>query len=358
MCYLLREMGFSCLAVSARGFGYSGQSKKHPHMETWGFDDFLDGLGAWDFAVNDPDNALTDAENMTEGPMDPSQVGIMGFSKGAFTASIAFGLEKRIPAAWIDSGPFQGIEGVMSSFIDDFIPPGLNPARGALAHLLMWWMNRQSHVENFKYYPSKALKEQCDTTTQPRPVLVAHDQLDKGVPPASSAALVQFLGGLPRCFSAFTYNAYGNCAGDAHHEEMWMNPETTRQKACAFWSHAFKRNASLCRLADMPTYPLMVNVRSPIGETFPVINWAGYVFFVFITASLCILCFLNAYFYWLRTACRKLFGCWGRCLVSFELRFEHSIHCVHDWFEPCWARCTSCLSNCRARCTSCCSGSA
>ena len=39
-CFLLREMGFSCLAPSARDFGLSGKSS-HPNTLTWGYDPWI-----------------------------------------------------------------------------------------------------------------------------------------------------------------------------------------------------------------------------------------------------------------------------------------------------------------------------
>ena len=39
-CFLLRELGFSCLAPSARDFGLSGKSS-HPNTLTWGYDAWI-----------------------------------------------------------------------------------------------------------------------------------------------------------------------------------------------------------------------------------------------------------------------------------------------------------------------------
>ena len=41
----------------------------------------------------------------------PLQVGLMGFSKGAYAAGIAMGLEPRISSAWLDSAPLHGLHG-------------------------------------------------------------------------------------------------------------------------------------------------------------------------------------------------------------------------------------------------------
>ena len=45
-CFLLREMGFSCLAPSVRDFGLSGASS-HPDILTWGYDAWLKTLCAY-----------------------------------------------------------------------------------------------------------------------------------------------------------------------------------------------------------------------------------------------------------------------------------------------------------------------
>ena len=140
-CFLLRTMGFSCLAPSVRDFGLSGPST-HPNVVTWGYvpwpvnsldspgaqDYHLDLLGAWDYAVADPDDLLG-------GTLEEDQVGIMGFSKGGYGAAIAMGLEPRISAAWIDSAPLHGLRGVVHDYAKQYVGDFIG---GLLAEPILW----------------------------------------------------------------------------------------------------------------------------------------------------------------------------------------------------------------------------
>lgn len=80
------------------GLGGTHQGR-HPDSAAAGDAYVYDVLGAWDFVVADPDGKLG-------GPRSSDLVGVMGFSKGAFVSTTAFGMEGRIPGAWADGGPF------------------------------------------------------------------------------------------------------------------------------------------------------------------------------------------------------------------------------------------------------------
>ncbi|CAJ1406734.1 unnamed protein product [Effrenium voratum] len=85
--YFLRLMNVSALIVS-------DLTAARDNLSDWLADD-LTVLGAWDYAVSDPDGFLG-------GPVDPQQVAVMGFDFGGFSAQRAFGLEPRIPALLLD----------------------------------------------------------------------------------------------------------------------------------------------------------------------------------------------------------------------------------------------------------------
>eukprot|EP00439_Symbiodinium_sp_Y106_P080974 s510_g19.t2 len=228
-CYLLRSMGFSCLTPSARDAGLSGPSS-HPDILSWGYDYHLDTLGGWDYAVEDPDGLLG-------GPLPADQVGIMGFSKGAYETAIALGLEQRIPGAWLDSGPYAGLFGMIVSTVAPYVGSFFGDilARGDV------------------FDPLKLLSN-CTAGEKKRQVLVAHGTLDDTVPTRYSAMAIEVLSGEPRCYEVRTYTPPAYCNGASHHQEMWEFPDDTRHKLCSFWSRTFDRDPALCGLGKLPSF--------------------------------------------------------------------------------------------------------
>ncbi|OLQ10945.1 hypothetical protein AK812_SmicGene5257 [Symbiodinium microadriaticum] len=91
---------------------------------------FLDVLGAWDFAVEDP-------EGLLGGPLEKRKVGVMGISMGGLAAFTAFGYEPDIPAAWIDAGVYD-LQDELSFQISAALPLGPADPALALAKWLGW----------------------------------------------------------------------------------------------------------------------------------------------------------------------------------------------------------------------------
>jgi len=85
--YLLRLMGISALIVN-------DLTSVRENISDWLADE-LTILGAWDYAVTDPDGVLG-------GAVDPQEVGLMGFDYGGFSAQLAFVQEPHIPALLLD----------------------------------------------------------------------------------------------------------------------------------------------------------------------------------------------------------------------------------------------------------------
>jgi len=104
VAYFLRSIGISALVLNYRDHGLSANTSTHHSVWGWSYPD--DMLGAWDYAVHDPDGLLG-------GPLEPGQVGLLGFSMGGFVAATAFGLEPRVPAVWLESAAFS-VEGVLA----------------------------------------------------------------------------------------------------------------------------------------------------------------------------------------------------------------------------------------------------
>lgn len=91
--FFLRMAGYNVLMANLRNHGDSSES--HNHVVSWANEEVYDLLGAWDYAVQDPDGVLG-------GKKDPAQVAIMGFSMGGYIAKVAFGMEPRVPALLTD----------------------------------------------------------------------------------------------------------------------------------------------------------------------------------------------------------------------------------------------------------------
>lgn len=242
-CYLLRSMGFSCLTPTVRDYGLSGASE-HPDILSWGYDYPLDLLGAWDYAVNDPDGVLG-------GPLPPEQVAIMGFSKGALVTAIAFALEKRVPGAWIDSAPIEGVTGM----IDYNVRPYLGALSGILTGPMGWWANHWSGIPVDYYNPMEMLAR-CEPTGVPRHVLVSQSSIDNVVPTMYGKEMIMLLGGLPGCYTLETYTPPESCAGYNHHAEMNQYPETSRVFLCKFFSATFNQSTATCGLDELPEIQL------------------------------------------------------------------------------------------------------
>lgn len=239
MCYLLRSMGFGCLAPSVRDSGLSGASD-HPKILTWGYDDESDLLGAWDYAVADPQRLLG-------GALNDDQVGIMGFSKGALAAAIAFGQERRIPGAWLDSGPYSGLRGI----IDDYVRPYVGTWAPAFREPVMW---SAKHFSGGRVDYWDAFKLWADCHGPPRSVMFSHGSRDTDVPISETMKAVVLVSGLTHCYTTSVWTPQESCNSFTHHQEMWQFPDDTRAQLCKFWSATFGKNPALCGLDNMTHY--------------------------------------------------------------------------------------------------------
>eukprot|EP00931_Biecheleriopsis_adriatica_P043710 TRINITY_DN24976_c0_g1_i1.p1 TRINITY_DN24976_c0_g1~~TRINITY_DN24976_c0_g1_i1.p1 ORF type:complete len:575 (+),score=99.70 TRINITY_DN24976_c0_g1_i1:20-1744(+) len=235
-CYLLRTMGFSCLTPTVRDYGLSGKSS-HPLTQTWGYDYHYDLLGAWDYARLDPDGVLG-------GSLDAGQVGIMGFSRGGYDAAIAFGLDKRIPGAWLESAPFTGLYGMIDA--------NIRPYAGPLTSLLCDTVYQSSTVFAGQYTVDemKPLELLANCTGPQRKLMLSQGQMDKVVPVSETMEAALYLSSLTDCYEVKIFTPPSTCDGDTHHTFMWQFPDTGRHELCSFWSGVFGRDVSLCGPLD------------------------------------------------------------------------------------------------------------
>jgi len=257
-CFLLRTMGFSCLTPTVRDYGLSNKST-HPTVTTWGYDYHLDLLGAWDYAVSDPEQILG-------GRLDDDQVGIMGFSRGGLDAANAFGLEHRVRAAWIDSAPFTGLYGMIDAFVRPY-------AGGVLTPLVTGIVWKYAHLfSGGKVDTSLPLNSLTKCSEPARRLAVSQDMEDEFVPITEGLEAIRFLSGLNTCYTISVYNPPADCNGDRHHSYMWVFPDDARAKLCEFWSEAFGQDPHNCGLDKMQKFQ-----RVKATDEVPVPPWYAHI---------------------------------------------------------------------------------
>lgn len=238
--YLLRSMGFDVLAPSLRNHGLSEKVAPEGYT-TWSYGYPLDLLGAWDYAVNDPDGKLG-------GARAPGRVGVYGFSMGAYVTSSAFGLESRIPAAIIDSGVFN-IDAMAYSTLAPYLGETLSNAIGALS---LPKAVSVTGVDILANDPQKTLPTGPDTK---RKVLVATSTQDDFVLPSNSEKMVEFLEKYPEKYEVSTYFPAVNCNGNAHASEEMAATVEDRSELCKFWTSVWGLGEDYCGIAALPVFP-------------------------------------------------------------------------------------------------------
>lgn len=235
--YMLRSLGFSVLLPNFRDHCYSGNTSEHVYQ--WSNAYPFDLLGAWDYAVADPGGLLG-------GPRDAGQVGLMGFSMGAFVTAIAFGLDGRTPAAWVDSGPWT----TRAAFAQNFRTEAEGMGIGFLTGLLLpraWEGVKRAALERGVDYdwqlPEQALALGPDTR---RLIHTLANEDDAVVPFSEHVRLVNFLAKYPEKYTVGDWVTAGLCHGSAHHREIFRKHEEYKYRLCNFWTEAFGLESSYC----------------------------------------------------------------------------------------------------------------
>jgi len=248
MAYLLRSMGFAALVPNFRDHGSSGTSPSAG--VAWGWDYYLDVLGAWDYAVNDPHGQLGSK-------VDASNVGVVGMSMGGFAAMIALGLEPFIPAVWVDSAPFDlrnELRRRISSLIGSWLPGATAPLAAYLAPLFMevsWrYAGHSAGADLGHMSPREAIRE---AGTPRRPIAIVHGLFDDIVPRRESEELLKAADSYPESLQAKEVYFPPSACGDTVHQvaHIWA-PNSYRHKLCTFWSGVFGTDSSACAAGSLP----------------------------------------------------------------------------------------------------------
>jgi len=233
--FMLRRRGFGVLLSNWRDHGYSDSSGTGTYQ--WGDAYVYDVLGAWDFVVADPDGKLG-------GPRSSDLVGVMGFSKGAFVSTTAFGMEGRIPGAWADGGPFtpeavfkHGARKTMASMSVGFLAP---LTVGTVWDRLVEKASRRG-VHLSRHLPENTLPAGPDTR---RRIYVVADVGDDTVPLSQAQSLATLLQGHAEKYDATVWTTSASCHGSSHCMQLLDEYEDYETRLCAFWSGVFGLDSS------------------------------------------------------------------------------------------------------------------
>lgn len=258
--YLLRSIGFSVFMPNLRDHG-SSQKSSHSSRVTWGYDYYLDLMGAWDYVVNDPDAIFG-------GPREPSSVGIAGMSMGGYIAATVAGLNHDIPGLWLDSSVFDANTGELAGLLrsyGDYIWLGwlTSYLRAPTWFFAGWWAG----VDIGYKQPSNTLT--CDvkpTSGIPTKVALIDNSKDIFVLPSETRQFNEQMGKHPDCYHVTeSWEAESECSG-THCTMIFQFPEVYRLKACQFWSDAFGRSEAACKLETLPLFtPVIPNMSQPMN---------------------------------------------------------------------------------------------
>jgi pimeloyl-ACP methyl ester carboxylesterase len=238
LAYLLRKIGYSVLVNNLRDHCYSDKSSDK--IISWGDAYPMDVLGAWDHA-----RSFWGAEDN-----DASMVGIAGFSMGGFTSLNAFGLEAKIPAAWIDGAPFSPRDGFEVGF-----KAALGKAAFLHGHIIDdVWEDVEQHakkdgIDLNAHLPEKELPKGPDTK---RPIFVTANKQDKTVAFSSGEKTVKLLKSLPDKYALEFWPLDAKCGDQTHCLDYLTHTEEYEAKLKDFWGKVFPKPTAAPKAAATP----------------------------------------------------------------------------------------------------------
>lgn len=242
IAFMLRSMNFNVLMVSLRNYGPSEHTPKG--TLSWSTE-YLDVLGAWDYAVSDPGGELG------TGGSDPSRVGVMGQSAGGLVAKVAFGVEARIPALLVDSAMLSA-EAILKYSIGKTVGDDLAPL---LLNQGMAYTARLSDYDH-EWTPEVQLPK----APLGRKIGVIHNEADNVVPVSQAREFADMAGSFgysvamewypvvdtpPDCEETCKDTRPKKCL---HASVAFAEPQKYRQFLCDFWSAAFSLGEEWCEL--------------------------------------------------------------------------------------------------------------
>ena len=160
---MLLDAGFNVIVYDLRDHG---ESSIDDNRVSGGQDEWQDVIAVFDWLIE-------------EKKADPNKIGLFGTSMGAGTSAIAFSIDDRIQAVWLDSGYADMGDIVVEELEFQGFPTFLGPA-GIFAGKtwLPYWLTSEegSGTNLVEYYPLDAATEIGD-----RHMYVVHGNQDKRV---------------------------------------------------------------------------------------------------------------------------------------------------------------------------------
>lgn len=238
IAFILRSLGYDVLLNNFRDHCYSDPSKEQIYQ--WGGAYPLDTLGAWDYAKDDPDSILG-------GPVNASQVGILGFSKGGFITLNVLGMEGQIPGLWEDASVEQpktifgyGFEQLLEGYGVGWLTAAVvDPA---------WWIilhNAQAAGVNLEEHtPATTLPLGPDTQ---RPVYMAHNIPDTTVPVSEAYGIKEILEKYPEKYKISDFWLLDDLCDELNHAANHLsNYAEYKLRLCSFWADVFGKSSDDC----------------------------------------------------------------------------------------------------------------
>jgi len=222
--FMLASAGFGVIIPSLRDHCLSAASS-HKSL-AWGWDYPLDVLGAWDYAVKDPENKLG-------GELPPDQVGMVGFSMGAFLSMGAFAYEDKVAAVWADSPPYSVKEMVAWTIEQEMGSHFLGAVPLAMEKMALLDQD-VLHIDP---------EERLNSST-PRPVMIVYNQNDGIVPNAQPKQYVKLLNDLG--FPVEEWSTKTKCDSDFRKIVILEQPVEYRERLCNFFTKAFNQSSDRC----------------------------------------------------------------------------------------------------------------
>lgn len=232
VAFMLRSLGYGVLATNLRNHGSSDRFGSG--YCTWGWAQPYDVLGAWDFAVIDPTGELG-------GALPPEKVGMLGLSMGGFLTSIAFGMEERVPAAWVDSGVFDP-KLLMLATLQRYLGPlewPLAPISLELAWRFAQWWSGASDLD----YNSPKVTLSSGGNSKKRPVALVYNFQDTLVTMEEERAYGRLFEGMRDRYEVLEILRSSTCGGETHLVNALRYPEEYKDALFSFWGLAFGGDA-------------------------------------------------------------------------------------------------------------------
>ena len=198
---MLHNNGFNVLAIDLRGHGESAEGARMAA----GTEEYRDVLGAWDWLL-------------TEKGFLPERIGLMGFSLGGATVTIAAAQEPRVAAVWEDSAFADFLDILKLELQDSGIPSFFAPGAAFVGRLI-------SGDDITAIRPVDAV-----TKFEGRPYYIVHGDADTRIPVSQATRLAE------------TINANGGVVkpwilpGTAHIEAVFDAPDEYERRLIEFFS--------------------------------------------------------------------------------------------------------------------------